>query len=111
MVINQSIHGTVATLGLVGRLDGTTAKSVETSFINLVDRDFKLFVFDFTEIDYISSAGLRILLVAAKKLKTIDGRMVICCLTPNVQEVFDMSGFNTIFTIYDSFEDGLKHFE
>ena len=66
---------------------------------------------NFEKLDYISSAGLRVLLAAAKQLKGIDGELRICSLNEVVREVFDISGFTTIFKVFGSESEALDGFE
>jgi anti-anti-sigma factor len=98
-------------LGLEGRLDGTTASLVENAFQSLIDSGEKQFVFDLSLISYISSAGLRAVLIAAKKTKSIQGKLAFVRLEANVKEVFDMSGFSTILSLYATEAEALLAFE
>lgn len=99
----QIEHGVI--LSISGRLDANHTKPVEEKFLQLVEAGQKQFVFDLSSLEYISSAGLRVLLLAAKKTKAISGRLVLASLTEPVLEVFDMSGFTTIFTQYRTIEE------
>jgi anti-sigma B factor antagonist len=65
---------------------------------------------NFEKLQYISSAGLRILLAAAKQLKAADGELRICDLNEVVKEVFDISGFSTIFKIFENETEALDSF-
>ncbi len=65
---------------------------------------------NFEKLHYISSVGLRILLAAAKQLKTADGELRICDLNEVVKEVFDISGFTLIFKIFGTESEALKEF-
>lgn len=65
-------------------------------------------VVDLSSVEYISSAGLRALLAALKRLKALGGTMVLCSLHPYVKEVFDMTGFSRIFTMCSSREEALQ---
>jgi len=67
-------------------------------------------VVDFSGVDYISSAGLRVLLATAKKLKKEGGAMRICNPNEMVREVFAISGFGTIFDVYDTRDAALSGF-
>lgn len=60
--------------------------------------------------DYISSAGLRVLLMAAKKTAKLKGKVVLAALCANVKEVFDIAGFTSIFTITDTQEEAIRVF-
>ena len=68
----------------------------------------KLPVFDLGALDYLSSAGLRVLLSAAKEVRRRDGKIVLCSLTEFVKEIFEVSGFESLIPIEDSVESGLK---
>jgi anti-anti-sigma factor len=60
---------------------------------------------ELSQLEYISSAGLRVLLVVAKRIQQKGGKVVLCALVPNVKEVFEISGFSSIFKIFDTVED------
>lgn len=94
-------------LELEGRLDSSTANLLETLFTQKVEQGERLFVFDFSNLQYISSAGLRVMLVAAKKLKATGGKLSLCGMNDNVLEVFQISGFTNIFSIYPQREEAL----
>jgi len=91
-----------------GRMDAVTASDFESALGDLMAQGNKRFVIDFTDLDYISSAGLRSILAAAKKLKGMDGKLSLACLQEVVREVFDISGFSAIIPIYDSVETALE---
>ncbi len=59
-------------------------------------------VMDFGEVDYISSAGLRVILASAKSLKSKAGTLLLANVSAPVREVFEISGFGSVFTLYDS---------
>jgi anti-anti-sigma factor len=60
--------------------------------------------------DYVSSSGLRILLMALKRITMAKGKFVLCSLQENIREIFEISGFTTIFEIYSNEEDALRVF-
>jgi anti-anti-sigma factor len=93
-----------------GRLDTITSKTLEKKFLTLMEAGEKNIVVDFTDMDYISSAGLRVLLMAAKKTAKLGGKVVLAALSDNVQEVFDIAGFTSIFTITGSQEEAMRAF-
>lgn len=86
---------------LTGRLDAATSPEVEAKTADLVGDDGKYLVGDLSGLDYISSAGLRILLMRAKQMAGRGGKMVLCGLKPEVRQVFDIAGFSKIIPIYD----------
>lgn len=95
--------GEVAIVKLAGRLDSSAAQSAEESFARMLGdgapQPAPRLAIDLSRLDYISSAGLRVLLVVAKKVQQAKGKMVLFGLIPNVREVFAVSGFDKIFAI------------
>ena len=61
--------------------------------------------------EYLSSAGLRVILGVVKAIKQMEGNMVLCALNPIIGEIFEVSGFDSLIPIRDSVEEGLKEFE
>lgn len=108
MEIQTNQEGKVITVSLNGRLDGTTAGKLEAAFGELVENNHRHYIFDFSGLEYISSAGLRVILGAAKKLKVLQGRMVLAGLNENVKEVFEMAGLHTIFEIVPTCHEALE---
>ena len=92
--------GTV--VALVGRLDAVTTPEYERRVQELLAGDETRLVLDLERLDYISSAGLRGLLLTAKLLKARDGQVRFANVTGNVRSVFDMSGFANMFPIEES---------
>lgn len=91
-----------------GRLDGTHAAEAESAFLKLADEGHTRFVFDFGEMSYISSAGLRVVLVAAKKIRAMQGALVCAGMSEHVTEVFEMSGFLSILETVPSVEEAIS---
>ncbi len=100
----------VTVLAFEGKLDTQTSPDAEQQLTRLIEGGANRFLVNFEKLDYISSAGLRVLLVAAKQLKGIDGELRICSLNEVVGEVFDISGFATIFRIFGSEAEALDGF-
>jgi len=108
MNITESKTADIVTLSLSGRLDTTTAKAFEDRLLAHIDSGERRLAIDLTGLEYISSAGLRVFLLAAKRLDSAQGRIALCALTEPVREVFDVAGFISIFAIYDSHQEALK---
>jgi len=89
---------------VAGRLDTVTAASFEEQCLDWLNQEKTSLVLDFSTLEYVSSAGLRSVLVVGKKSKASGGSLAICGLTGLVQEVFAMSGFDSFFPNYDSVE-------
>lgn len=97
MNIVKQTAGTALTLALIGRLDTTTSPELEKEIKANISGVTEL-IFDFAELEYVSSAGLRVLL-AAQKMMNKQGKMVIRHVSETVMEVFDITGFSDILTI------------
>jgi len=91
-----------------GRLDAVTAPEFEKNLSDLISKGETIFLLNFAGLDYISSAGLRSILATFKKLKEKQGKILFTGLQGPVEEVFKISGFHTIFKIFDSEETALK---
>lgn len=100
----------VKVLAFEGSLDTQTSPDAQTQLTQLIEDGDKKILVNFEKLHYISSAGLRILLAAAKQLKTADGELRICDLNEVVKEVFDISGFSTIFKIFENEPEALDSF-
>ena len=91
-----------------GRLDAVTAPELEKTISNCADSDKSKIILDFNELEYISSAGLRVVLVTAKKMKAKQGELLVSGLKDTVKDVFELSGFYSIIKIFDTAEAALE---
>ena len=110
MELQQRKENHVLIVALKGRLDAQTAPGMEKDLLESIEKGEKHFLLDLSGLQYISSAGLRSLLVLAKKLKTVTGEILFAGLEGPVAEVFKISGFNSIFKIYPSVSEALDQF-
>ncbi|MDP8214513.1 MAG: STAS domain-containing protein [Candidatus Euphemobacter frigidus] len=92
---------------MVPRFDAYSAKEVEADLNESIENGTDKILCDFSETEYISSAGLRVLLATAKKLKKSGGEIVLSSLKPYVNEVFETAGFTPLFNIYASEKEAL----
>ena len=92
-------------LAVKGRLDTTNYGELEKKLTGLFDNNNKNVLLNFQELDYVSSAGLRVLLLFLKRAKAKNGNLAICDLKKNIEDIFKISGFNTLFEIYDTQND------
>ena len=97
MNIEKKLEGTVLTIALEGRLDTTTSPDLEETLAASLDGVTAL-VFDFTKLDYLSSAGLRVLLSAQKRMNR-QGSMKLVHVNDAVKEVFEITGFADFLTV------------
>ena len=98
MDIQKQLNGNKMTMKVSGRLDTNSAPQLETELKNVL-KDLTEMVFDFSELDYISSAGLRVLLSAQKNMNSQKGSMRITGANEIVKEIFEVTGFTDILTI------------
>ena len=97
MTIEKNLTGTELIVTITGRLDTTTAPQLEAEFKQSIGGVEKL-VLDFTALEYLSSAGLRVLL-AAQKVMNKQGEMIIKNVNETINEIFEVTGFIDILTI------------
>lgn len=100
MNISEDRHDETVVVRLEGSLDTGTAPVAEGRLSDIVGSGASLVVVDLTALDFMSSAGLRVLLATAKKLRPA-GALRLFGLNPTVREVFDISGFSMIFPLFD----------
>lgn len=98
MEIIKKLEGAKQTFTIKGNLDTVTSPNLQQE-LDALDPSVREIVFDFAALDYISSAGLRVMLTANKKMMASGGSMTIMNTSPAVREVFDMTGFSDIFTM------------
>lgn len=95
-------------LALSGKLDAMTAKTFEDKIMAEIDSGDRRFVIDLSQLEYVSSSGLRVFLLAAKRLHSAGGKIVLCSLKEHVRQVFDFAGFSSILSLYGSRDEALK---
>jgi len=83
-----------------GRLDSHTAPGFEQEVLAAVAGGTTRMLIDFSNLQYISSAGLRIVLIGAKKMKGVGGKLALCGLSDSIADVFKISGFSSILDIH-----------
>jgi anti-sigma B factor antagonist len=110
MEVQVRERGGVTIIGVNGRLDSNTSQAFEEKILEVIGEGANRIVLDFGGLDYISSAGLRVLLKSTKELKRKNGRMVLCSVKDYIREVFDLSGFIAFLQIHPSLEDSLSAF-
>ena len=95
---------------LVGRLDSANSLAFESIIMEHINNGEQRLIVDFNRLDFISSSGMRALLIAAKKLKASKGKLVLCAMQDHIQEVFLISGFDQIIPIRDSRQSAMALF-
>ncbi|MEJ2731393.1 MAG: STAS domain-containing protein [Deltaproteobacteria bacterium] len=95
---------------LNGRLDSNTSQGFEKKIFQAIDDGSKNMIIDFKDLEYISSAGLRVILKATKALNREEGKMMLCDMQDYVKEVFEIAGFDSFLPIVGTMNDALQAF-
>ena len=108
-IINTTVES-ISVLRFEGNLDMNTAKGAQESVDQVIDGGAVKIIINFDKVNFVSSAGLRVLLYTAKKMKHAGGEMRICGLNESVQEIFKITGFNKIFSVLPGETEALASF-
>ena len=92
----------------VGRLDSTNTSAFESIIMDHINNGERHLIIDFSRLSFISSSGMRALLIAAKKLNAFQGQLVLCAMQDHIYEVFRISGFDQIISIHDSRQSAIS---
>jgi anti-sigma B factor antagonist len=106
-IIEEKTNDTV-TFSLNGRLDSNTSATLEKRLENTIKDGVTRLIIDFEQLDYISSAGLRIILKTSKALDRADGKIIFCAMQDYVREVFEIAGFDTFLPIVATREEAAE---
>jgi anti-anti-sigma factor len=107
MNLKETITDKAIIIEIEGRLDTTNFSQLENKIMGHVDSGKINIIVDCTYMDYVSSSGLRIFLMSLKKITSLNGQFVLCGLQENIREIFEISGFTSIFKIYENQEKAL----
>ena len=107
MEIGARRDGNISVLRPVGRIDNETSAEFQTTLLGAVAPAGAAVLVDFAAVNYISSAGLRALMMASKQSKATTGRLAVAALTPVVKEIFEISRFSFVVQVFDTVADAL----
>ena len=107
MEIKKTKQNQVEIFEITGRIDANNAKDFESELTKSIEEGTSKMIVDLTNLEYISSSGLRVFLFIAKKLEK-SGCIYLCSLQPQVSQIFTISGFNNIFSIFENKEAALS---
>jgi len=105
MEVKENKKGSFLVLDLTGRLDTSNYRNLEEILLALINRGEKDIVINCSDMNYISSSGLRVFLMALKKITVVGGKFYLCNLQENIREIFDIAGFTSLFKIFNSLEE------
>jgi len=109
MNIKKEKIGNFSVLKIKGKIDTIHSSALENEVNQLFDSGETDVIFNCSGMNYISSSGLRVFLVAQKKAKAINGKLYLCEMQPAIQEIFRISGFSNLFRIFDTQEKALEN--
>jgi len=104
MEIDVKKEGQAVIIALTGRMDAVSAPQFDKTVDDFIAQGKTRLLIDFKSLEYISSAGLQSILALAKRLELINGTVHLSDLNGAVKEVFEISGFSSIFPIYDNLD-------
>jgi anti-anti-sigma factor len=108
MEITEISNDGTTVIGIDGRLDTTNYATLESRLMSLLDGGQVKIIMDCTKMDYISSSGLRVFLLALKKTTILKGRFILSDLQETTREIFEIAGFTSIFEICKTKEEALS---
>src|SRR6476660_9298695 len=100
MQISESAENGVILLVPQGRIDGSTAEPFKQKLLATISDSPIRMVIDFAQVDFISSIGLRVLVVTAKRIAAVRGKMAFCNVNGSIREVFDLAGFTAVAALF-----------
>ncbi len=106
MEIGERRDGDILVLSPAGRIDNDTSADFQARLLAVLTPDAAVLV-DFSRVEYISSAGLRALMMGSKQSKATKGRLAVAALGPVVKEIFEISRFSLVVQVFDTAEDAL----
>ena len=110
MDIAAETKGECTVVRLEGNLDTNTSEDAQSYLNQAIEEGARKVVVNFAKVDFVSSAGLRVLLATAKQLGRIGGALHVCGLNEAVAEVFEISGFNTILSVFATEDEAVAGF-
>ena len=106
--VDNQDHAT--SIRIVGSIDALTADEVEQVLQRQIDEGKLHIVIDMAEVDYVSSAGLRVFLTVLKHIRRSDGDLRLACPRPSVSRMLNMAGFTSIIKFFDTVDEAMASF-
>lgn len=101
----------VSILNIKGRVDASVSAQIHEKIMDEIESGCSKMVIDFSDVNYISSAGLRVMIYASKALSKNSGSFSICSLSKNIEKIFEVSGLSTLFSIHDNLDSSLSNMQ
>ena len=110
MEIIEEIQDGIKIFRLKGRLDSNTSQELEDKLFQTISEGSKKIIIDFENLDYMSSAGLRVVFEASNAILREDGRLILCSMHKYIREIFQITGIDKFVQILDTMDEALKAF-
>ncbi len=110
MLLKEIDHPDAAIFHVEGRLDSSSTPELEQRVLTSLEQGVKNLVLDFSELEYINSAGLRILVMSYQRLHPLGGQVMVCGVRDYIAEIFDISGYNRVFSMYPDLHQAIRTF-
>ncbi len=110
MDIIEEKQNDVSIFRLNGRLDSNTSPEFEGRILEIIENGSNKLIIDFEALEYISSAGLRVVNKTLRQLKTSEGKLILCSMQDYVKEVFEIAGFDSFIPIVSDMDEALLKF-
>ena len=108
MAIQAEREGDTLVAKAEGRIDGTNARQFQDDLDSVIEEGDRAVILNFQDLMYISSAGIRVVLMTAKTLQRREARFALCSLSEPVREIFEVSGFDKIIPIHSSQDEAIS---
>lgn len=108
MEIKYSKKDDITIVTINGKMDTYSSEDFESSMLQILELGDKKIIIDFSNVDFISSAGLRVLIMTAKKLKAVNGVLFLSSFKDYLKDMMDTVGFSSIFNIHPSVDEAIK---
>lgn len=100
MGVNETKECGVSVVTVSGRLDNDGVEELEAKVVGRLEAGDKRLIFDFSDLEYINSSGLRVLVMAYQRLNSQGGKVAVCGLRDYILEIFEISGYDRLFALY-----------
>ncbi len=109
MEVQVEEKGEIVVVRVEGRLDAASSPQLEKQINAIIDQGHFKLVLNLSSVEYLSSAGMRLMLSVSKKLKSLEGKIVACSVSDEVMDVIKMAGFHQVLSFYPNEEESLNH--
>jgi anti-anti-sigma factor len=108
MEIEHRVENEILIFAIKGRMDAATSPVAEEKIRETMGENTSRLLFDLSELEYLSSGGLRVILSAAKEIRNREGKVALAALAPYVYEIFEVSGFTAMIPIKNTVDEALQ---